>query len=71
MAKSKKKRTKQYSGANAAQSRPVVHQYEAVERSRVGQWTYEHKGRIKIFGVLALIVLVITLIISGIVTVLQ
>lgn len=66
MAKTKKKRNKRYTGSDAATTGPVVKHYEAVERSRSRQWLYEHKGRIRIFGILAAIAGFITLIISGI-----
>lgn len=67
MAKTKKKRTKRYTGADAAQG-PVVHHYEAVERSRLGEWWFTHKKQARLVGILALIVLILVLIISGIVS---
>lgn len=67
MAKNKKKRTKRYTGTDAAQG-PVVHKYEAVERSRVGDWWVDNKLKVRIFSVLALIAGILTLIVSGIVT---
>lgn len=71
MSKSKKKRTKRYQGADAAVQGPVLHRYEAVERSRWGQWWFDHKARARIVGILAAIALVIVLIISGIVSLLH
>lgn len=66
MAKNKKKRTKRYAGADAAQGpKPVVRRYEAVMRGPVRQWLYDHRRQSKIFGVLALIVFVITLVVSA------
>lgn len=64
MAKNKKKRTKRYTGTDAAQG-PVLHRYEAVERTRVGQYVVDHKLRIRIVGILAAATGVITLIISA------
>jgi hypothetical protein len=48
MAKRSKKRTKRYQGEDAKQpvaTKPVVHRYEAVERSRLGEW-WQTKKRI-------------------------
>ncbi len=41
--KHKKKRTKQYRGADAAMSRPAVTRITAANRSKVGQWWFEKK----------------------------
>ncbi len=54
----KKKRTKRYSGEDAkvqqaGSSEPVVHRYEAVERSRLGEWWHERKRMVKISAVIA------------------
>jgi hypothetical protein len=48
MSKKSKKRTKRYQGEDAkrpavASSEPVVHRYEAVERSRVSEWWQPRK----------------------------
>ena len=43
MSKKQKKRTKRYTGADAAPSQPVVHHYVAVERSPLGEWWHAHK----------------------------
>lgn len=52
MSKRPKKRTKRYSGEdakrNAATNDPVVHRYEAVERSRVGEWWQSNKKLVRI-----------------------
>ena len=48
MPKKTKKRTKRYQGEDAKQpisSTPVVHRYEAVERSPLGEW-WQTKKRI-------------------------
>lgn len=40
---SKKKRNKQYKGADAALTRPSVTKISAVNRSKIGQWWFEKK----------------------------
>lgn len=57
MSKKPKKRTKRYQGEDAKQpggisSAPVVHRYEAVERSRLSEWWQPRK---KLFRVGAII----------------
>lgn len=41
--KQKKKRNKQYKGADAAMSKPAVTRISAVNRSKLGQWWFDHK----------------------------
>lgn len=41
--KQKKKRNKVYTGADAAIDRPVVVKISAVNRSKIGQWWFDHK----------------------------
>lgn len=41
--KPKKKRNKQYKGAEASLDRPVVTRISAVNRSKFGQWWFDHK----------------------------
>ncbi len=41
--KQKKKRNKQYRGADAAMARPSVTRISAANRSKLGQWWFEHK----------------------------
>lgn len=53
MSKKSKKRTKRYQGEDAkspnpTSSQPVVHRYEAVERSAVGQWWHDKRRTVKI-----------------------
>lgn len=48
----KKKRNKVYSGADAAESKPVVHRYKAVVRSPLGEWWHENKKRLRIGGMI-------------------
>ena len=47
MVKQKKKRTKKYSGADAAVTRPVVTRVTAVNRSKFDQWWFERKKILK------------------------
>lgn len=43
MSKQKKKRSKQYTGADAAISRPTVTRLTAVNRNKYQQWWFERK----------------------------
>jgi hypothetical protein len=43
MAKQKKKRNKNYTGADAAITRPIITRISAVNRSKVSQWWFERK----------------------------
>ena len=57
MSKKAKKRTKRYHGEDAKRttpvsSEPVVHRYEAVERSRLGEWWQPRKKLFR-FGAIA------------------
>ena len=47
MAKQKKKRNKKYTGADAAVVRPSVTKVQAVSRSPLGQWWFDHKRIVK------------------------
>jgi hypothetical protein len=47
MVKQKKKRTKKYSGADAAVTRPVVTRVTAANRGKLGQWWFERKRILK------------------------
>ena len=56
-----KKRTKRYQGEdakhmNTVPSEPVVHRYEAVERSRLGEWWQSKKKTVRIGAIAAAIV---------------
>ncbi|HMS93410.1 MAG TPA: hypothetical protein PKD28_03410 [Candidatus Saccharibacteria bacterium] len=59
MAKQKKKRTKKYSGVDAASTRPSITRVEAVNRSKLGQWWYDHKRIAKPLLITAAVVLLI------------
>jgi hypothetical protein len=45
--KAKKKRTKQYRGADAAITKPTVTRISAANRSKLGQWWFERKRVLK------------------------
>jgi len=47
MAKNKKKRNKIYTGVDAAMTRPTVTRISATNRSKIGQWWFEHKRILK------------------------
>lgn len=68
MAKVKKKRTKKYSGSDAATQRPTVTRVSAVSRSAAGQWLHEKRRTLKAIGTGAVIVIALLIIISGIIS---
>ena len=68
MAKQKKRRNKQYTGWDSAQSTPTVHRVKAVKRSKFGQWRHDHRTAIKYWGIALLVILGLVLIIGGIVS---
>ena len=68
MAKTKKKRNKKYTGADAASARPTITRVQAVNRSRTGQWLYEKRKLARPAGIVVLIVAVLVLVISGIIS---
>lgn len=63
MAKQKKKRNKAYSGSDAKSVTPTIHRYQAVQRSRLGQWWYEHK---KLYKPLLITVVVVAFVVWAI-----
>ena len=62
MSKSKKKRSKKYTGidAKADDDFVTIHKVTAVNRSPLGQWIFEHKKIIRIIAIAALVIAVIT-----------
>lgn len=68
MAKSKKKRNKKYTGADAASTRPSITRVQAVSRNPASQWLHEKKRVLKIVGTILLICIGVAIIISGIVS---
>lgn len=65
--KQKKKRNKVYRGAEAAIDRPIITRVTAVNRSRVGQWWYDHKRFTKPVLVASGVVAFIGLIVAAII----
>ena len=59
MAKQKKKRSKKYSGSDAAMTRPSITRVEAVQRSKIGQWWHDHKRIAKPLLIAGAVILVI------------
>lgn len=62
MAKQKKKRNKQYSGAGAATVRPTITRIDAVHRSKPQQWWHDNRRVVRpalIAGAVAIAVIVI------------
>ena len=45
--KQKKKRNKQYRGADAAMDRPSITRVSAANRSKIGQWWFDRKRVLK------------------------
>lgn len=58
--KVKKKRNKQYTGVDAAITKPVVTHISAANRSKPGQWWFDHK-RIAKPVLIATVVVIITI----------
>lgn len=59
MGQQKKKRTKKYSGADAASARPSITRVQAVNRSKIGQWWHEKKRVAKPILIAAAVAIVI------------
>ena len=57
MAKQKKKRNKKYTGADAAVVRPSVTKVQAVSRSPLGQWWFDHKRIVKLVAIVSIVAL--------------
>ena len=68
MAKQTKKRSKKYSGVDAATTRPSVTRIQAVSRSSAGQWLYERKKLLRGVGIGVVIVIIVIVIITGIIS---
>ena len=67
MGKNKKKRNKAYTGVDAAMTRPNITRIEAVNRSKIGQWWFDNKKKLKPTLVTGSIVLFVILLIIEIV----
>jgi hypothetical protein len=61
--KQKKKRNKVYTGVDAAVDRPVVIKISAVNRSKIGQWWFDHKRVAKPIIITVIVVTVVILLI--------
>ena len=62
--KHKKKRNKVYTGVDAAMTKPVVTRITAANRSKLGQWWFEHKRVAKpvlITSGIALVIIILIL----------
>jgi hypothetical protein len=57
--KVKKKRNKAYTGADAAVTRPVVTRISAANRTKIGQWWFDHKRVAKPVLIAAAIIAVV------------
>ena len=68
MAKQKKKRTKKYTGSQAAKSRPTITRVQAVNRSKIGQWWFERKRVVKPVTIAGSIIVGIILLVVGFLT---
>jgi len=61
--KQKKKRNKVYRGVDATLDRPVVTKISAANRSKVGQWWFDHKRIARPIIIAAVVVAVIVVLI--------
>lgn len=63
MAKNKKKRNKQYTGVDAAITKPVITRISATNRSKIGQWWFERKATLlpimKTVGIVIFIIIIV------------
>jgi hypothetical protein len=65
MAKNKKKRNKVYTGADATMTRPVITRLSAANRSKLGQYWFDHKRVLKpILKVSGVVIVIIILIVE-------
>lgn len=71
MGKNRKKRNKVYKGVDASLDRPVITRISATNRSKVGQWWFENKARLKPILIAAGIIIFIILMIAEIVRLTQ
>lgn len=70
MAKNKKKRNKQYTGADAAVTKPTVTRVTAADRSNFGQWWFDHKKLVKTVSIVAGVILLVIVIVVELVRIL-
>ena len=69
--KQKKKRNKQYSGADAAMGRPSVTRISAVNRTKIGQWWFERKKIAKPIIIAAVVIAIIVWLVFELVRITQ
>lgn len=69
--KSKKKRNKAYRGADAAIERPVITRITATNRSKLGQWWFDHKRIARPILIAVAVVAVLILLIVQLIRVLN
>lgn len=69
MSKQKKKRNKAYTGIDASIDRPIITRIAAVNRSKIGQWWFDHKRIAKPVLIASGIVVFVTILIVQIVQV--
>lgn len=60
MAKQKKKRNKQYKGAEASITRPTITRVSAVNRNKYQQWWFEKKRIVKPVAIAIIVVLLLS-----------
>jgi len=65
--KQRKKRNKVYRGVDAAITRPIVTKITAANRSKIGQWWFDHKRIARPVMIAALVVFVIVILIIEII----
>ena len=68
MSKTKKKRNKKYQGADAAVTKPTITRVSAVNRSRLGQWWFDHKKLYKPLAIAGAVVSGLVALIVGFIT---
>ena len=59
MGQQKKKRSKKYSGADAASARPSITRVQAVNRSKLGQWWHEKKRIVKPILITSVVIIIV------------
>lgn len=57
--KQKKKRNKAYTGVDAAMTKPVITKITAANRTKLGQWWFEHKRIAKPVLITSAIVIIV------------
>ena len=71
MAKQKKKRSKQYTGQDAAVVRQSVTHISAANRNKVQQWWFDNKRIAKPAGIAVIVAVVVILLLIGLVGILS